>query len=131
MATDITSIFGSEIMVAAQNSQADRQFSGFAGAHGMTSMLLGSRGYPIVVKGIIRGTGSSYQDARNSADDTFQTVEDLLFAAADEYSFQGRTYADVVWSKIEKIPDSRGSVYHYTSAGDIIVSFIATGRALF
>lgn len=130
MATDLTDIFGSEITVHAQRRKADRQFSGFAGAHGMTSMLMGSRGSPLIVKGTIRGTGGSYSVARADADSKLDTIESYLWEAADSYSFQGRTYLNVVWSNIEIIPDSNGLAYHYTSAGDVLVHFMITGISL-
>lgn len=130
MATDLTTIFGNEIKVFAQNRQADRQFSGFAGCHGMTSMLLGSRGYNIIVKGTAVGAGGSYSAARDSVVAKFASMEDYLFDEAADYEFFGETFNNVVWNRVEKIPDKNGMVYRYTAEGYVIVDFVAYGRAL-
>ena len=130
MATELANIFGDEITVHAQRRKADRQFSGFAGAHGLTSMLMGSRGTPLVVKGTVRGTGSSYSAARDSADSKLAVLENLLWEQADSYSFKGRTYYYVVWTKITIVPDNNGVAYHQTSVGNVLVRFIAIGISL-
>lgn len=130
MATDLTTIFGSEIKVFAQNRQADRQFSGFAGCHGMTSMLLGSRGYNIVVRGIACGTGDNYSAARDNVVAKFAAMEESFFDEAADYEFFGETFNNVVWNRVEKIPDKNGMVYLYTAEGNVIVNFVAYGRAL-
>jgi len=130
MATSLTSVFGDEITVYSQNRKADRQYSGFAGAHGLTSMLLGSRGYAIIVNGIVRGTGGSYSTARADAASTLANIEACLWAGATDYRFQGETFYNVVWDRIERIPDSKGRVFRYTAGGEVVVNFVAYGRAL-
>ena len=111
MSTALTNIFGSEIKVAAQPRAADRQFVSFAGAHGLTGMLMGSRGYPIVVKGTLRGTGGSYSAARLAVQAKIDAIENYMWSLVADYTFNGRTYSDVVWNKLELLPDNRGSVF--------------------
>jgi len=130
MSTALITLFGSEITARAQRREADREFNGFAGAHGLTSMLLGSRGKDVIVKGVIRGTGNTYDLARADAIDSFDSMETWLFAPADDYTFHGDTYESVVWNKITMVPDAAGKMFRQTSSGNVIVEFVAYGRSL-
>jgi len=130
MATNLTTIFGSEIIVASQGKEADREFSGYAGSDGLTSMHLGSRGNAVVVRGIIRGSGNGYDTARADAAAKLAAIEDHFITGALDYSFKGETYLSVVWYKLEKVPDTDGKVFHLNSKGEVIVNFIVYGRSL-
>ena len=131
MATDLTTIFGNEIIVNPQSKEVDREFSGFAGSDGLTSMNLGSRGSTLIVKGIIRGTGASYAAARADALSQLAAIEAYAAAGVADYSFKNDTYLSVVWYKIEKVPDPQsGKFFMFNSAGEVIVNFLAYGRSL-
>ncbi len=130
MATDLIDILGSEITAYAQNRIADREFSGYAGSHGLTSMLLGSRGKEIVVRGIVRGSGRDYISARADAVKKMDEIEALQWQQAADYYLKGENYHTVVWVKVEKIPDSNGVVYRQNSKGTVLVQFVLSGRSL-
>lgn len=127
--TNLTEIFGTEIIVNDGHRQADRQFSGFAGAHGLTDMYLGSRGKEIVVMGTVRGIGETYAAARTDAASQLIAIEDCQELPAANYVFQGQTFTNVVWIDLKKIP-LKDAAYLFSSAGEVIVRFIATGRSL-
>jgi len=129
MATDLTSIFGSELIVSIGAYQVDRQYSGFAGADGLTSMHLGGRGSMLVVRGRLRST-NGYDTARAAVAAAFAALKALTYSEAADYSFKGETFLSIVWEKIEPIPNNRGQIYLWTSAGQVILDFIAYGRAL-
>lgn len=130
MATDLTSIFGSELIVASQGKESDREFSGYAGSDGLTSMHLGSRGNAVIIRGIVRGTGAGYDTARADAAAKLAAIEDYFITGALDYSFKGETYLSVVWYKLEKIPDAAGKVFHFNSKGEVLVNFLVYGRCL-
>ena len=131
MATDLTTIFGSEIIVNPQSKEIDREFSGFAGSDGLTSMYLGSRGSTIIIRGIVRGTGANYDVARADAVSKMDAIEIYQVMAAADYAFKNDIYSSVVWYKIEKIPDPQtGKVFLFNSKGEVIVNFLAYGRSL-
>lgn len=124
MSTDLTNIFGNDINVFDGNREADREFTGFAGSHGLTSMLLGSRGADIIVRGCVRAS------TRALAAAAIKAIEDAQWLPEDDYTFQNDTYMSIVWNKVEKIPNASGQVYLFNSAGEFVVQFIATGRML-
>ncbi|HAL45680.1 MAG: hypothetical protein A2Y12_01665 [Planctomycetes bacterium GWF2_42_9] len=126
----LTSIFGTEISVLPGFRQADREFTGFAGQHGLTEMLLGSRGADIVVRGRLRGTGANYAAARADAMAKLTAIEDANFLAADDYTFQSDTYYQVVWNKLEIIPNSAGQSFWFTTTSEVIVDFVCYGIML-
>lgn len=126
----LNSIFGNEISVHDGHRQADREFTGFAGQHGLTCMLLGSRGADLIVRGTVRGSGGSYAAARANAASQMADIEALQWLDAADYSFGSDNYSDVVWNKVEKIPNSNGQVYFQTSEGEVLVQFIAHGIIL-
>jgi hypothetical protein len=130
MATGLTSIFGSEIIVNPQGKEVDREYSGYAGSDGLTSMYLGGRGSAIIVRGIVRGTGNTYDLARADAAAKLAAIEAYQTAPAADYTFKNDTYLSVVWYKVEKVPDATGKVFYFNSKGEVIVNFIAYGRSL-
>ncbi len=131
MSINLTTIFGDEIRVHTQPVIADRQYSGFPGAHGLTTMQMGSRGYPLTVVGrIAESGGGNYATARANLKATIVTIEDHLFYDAYDYVFFNATYYDVVWDRFQLIPDNTGKVFHWTSEGYCIADFIMLGRCL-
>jgi hypothetical protein len=125
----LQSIFGDEISVGEGHRQADREFTGYAGAHGLTSMLLGSRGRDVIVRGIVRGSGTNYSTARRNAAGKLDDLENAQWLDPDEYSFMGNTYYSVVWNRLELVPGPNGQTYCQT-ATDVIVQFIMYGISL-
>ena len=126
----LNSIFGDEINVHDGHRQADREFTGYAGNHGLTSMLLGSRGKDIIVRGTVRGSGGNYGSARNDAADKMAEIEAAQWLDEDDYTFFNDTYKSVVWNKVEKIPNDKGQVYFQSSSGEVLVNFVAYGISL-
>jgi len=130
MATDLTAVFGTEICVADNALVVPRIFTGYPGAHGMTSMYLGSRGYPLIVTGTLAAAGGDYAAARAAVQTIITDLDDYILAEPADYSYQGVTYYDVVIERIDYLRDAAGKMYHYTSEGYCVVKFIAHLRAL-
>jgi len=130
MTFDLEEIFGEEIVVNDEPRQAEREFTGFSGASGMTSMFHGTRGKVITVSGIIRGSGLTYSSSRQIAWLKFEKLESLMYEEAHDYTFKGQEFYDVVWNEIKKIPNSQGGYYSFTSQKHVIVKFIMTGMEL-
>jgi hypothetical protein len=130
MSTALTTVFGNEIIVNPQSKDADREFSGYAGSDGLTSMYLGTRGSALIVKGTIRGTGASYAAARADAAAKLAAIEAHFLDQAADYTFENDTYNSIVWHKLEKIPDASGRVFLLNSKGECLVNFLAYGRSL-
>ncbi|HBG77805.1 MAG TPA: hypothetical protein DDW84_02995 [Phycisphaerales bacterium] len=130
MATDLTSIFCDEITVSRGAYQVDRQYSGFAGCDGLTAMNLGGRGKPIIVRGRLRASAGSYSSGRAAASALLNALESNSYLAAADYTFNGETFEQVVWERIEPVANQSGKSYHLTSAGEVIIDFIALGRTL-
>ena len=126
---DLTSIFGSEIVVSPQPRDIDREYTGFPGGHGVTAMHLGSRGYRFIITGRLRATGISYNAARITLGTAIRTIEQILFADAAIYTFRGETYYYIVFDKFELIPGRDGKVFHRTSSC-VTADFICQGRSL-
>jgi len=130
MSTALTTIFGNEIKVTAQPRIAVKQYAGFPGAHGLTGMHLGTRGYPVIIRGTLAESGESYSAARASLQSTIDDIETYLWAAAATYTFMGCTYSNVVFDKFQLVPDSRGVSIHWTSEGYATCQFIMYARSL-
>ena len=129
MATDLTTIFGSEINVQAQPANVDRQYVGFPGGNGLLSMNLGTRGRQLVIAGTLAATGSGYADARSNLQAIIDNLESYLTAPEADYSFAGTTFLNVVFDRFQLIPDSN-KVFHYTAEGYVTCRFICYGRSL-
>jgi hypothetical protein len=129
---NLTSIFGNEITVYRTALQVDREYTGFAGAEGLSCMFLGTRGYGIVVTGILRanGSGSSYQNARSAMADKILDLENWLVSDDRDYKFNNEYFGNVVWEKIDLIPNNRGTLFLFTANKEMIVNFVAYGRSL-
>ena len=127
---DLTYIFGDEIRVFAQPRQIDRQYVGLPGSHGLLSMHMGSRGKQIIVAGTIYGSGNDYAYARAVCQAWLDWIELYLYADAADYTFMDDTYYNVVFDKVELLPDSQGKAFHYTAEGYVTANFIAYLRQL-
>ena len=130
MATDLTTIFGNEIIVAALPPIVERQFTGFPGGHGLVSMDLGSRGRQLIIRGRLAETGSDYNTARANLQDELDDIQDYLFAEAADYKFKSQTFYSVVFNQLQLVPDGAGRHYHWTAEGKVMVSFICCGQCL-
>lgn len=128
MATDLTTIFGNEIKVTVQPRLADKQYSGYPGAHGLTVMHLGTRGRLITISGRLRESGGSYSTARSSLQSAIDTIESYLNSAADSYSYKGDTYNYIVFESF-RILERGGKSVHWTGS-DAVCDFIVRARQL-
>jgi len=124
MATDLTTIFGNEIKVALKPRRPQRQYYGFAGAHGVTAMHMGSRGFTLVVTGTLRAA------SRPLLESAIAAIESWLWAGAADYSFYGCLYSNVVWDQFEILTSPDGKAYGLTSTGWVRCNFRMIGRGL-
>jgi hypothetical protein len=131
MATSLNSIFGNDIVVADGPLEVSRLFNSFAGANGLTTIYMGSRGSPLLIIGSIRGTGIGYNASRADAAGQIATIESWLSADAGDYTYRGQNFYNVVWEKLELIPDIDRITYSRAANGDVCVRFIMYGRELF
>jgi len=124
MAIPLVNIFGSQIKVTCQPREVQRQYSHFAGSHGLTAMHMGSRGHQLIVNGIIRAA------TRVLLRSAILAVESCQWSGAVDYSFAGNTYPAVVWEKFELHRDGTGKSVYWSSTGWVLTRFTAYGRAL-
>jgi len=127
---ELSSIFGSDINVAAQPRDVERQFAGFPGAAGVTAMHLGTRGRSIVVSGRIRTSGATYALARAGCEAAVSAIEAYCSAAAADYTHLGAVYYSLVWGPFRLVPDSAGCVFHWVAGGYVTCRFLMYGRQL-
>ena len=130
MATDLTTIFGDEIKVVAQPHHVDRQYVGLAGANGLLSMLMGTRGRQIIVTGRLWAAGTDYADARSNLQVWIDNIDAYRLADAADYSFKDEIYQYVVFDKFQLVPDATGKAFHQTNAGYVTADFICYLRSL-
>jgi hypothetical protein len=118
MATALTTIFGNEINVAVGRRQAVRMRTGFAGAHGVTSVNLGSRGYAIVVTGTGRQSlsGLTFAQARAALEAALLAIENYQWIAADTYTYGTGSYYNVEFDKLEVLADGSGKQFYNTGS---------------
>ena len=128
---DLTTIYGNEISVAHDTRKPLRQYSGFSGAHGATAMLLGSRGYGIVVTGTLRvAIPISYAISRSSMEFAIAVIEQYNWAAAATYTFKGSTFNNVVFNDAFKpVRDGSGKMF-FIAGGYLLCRFTARLRGL-
>jgi hypothetical protein len=128
---DLTTIYGNEIIVSHGLRKPVRQYSGFAGAHGATAMHLGSRGYPITVRGTIRVPISTTYDAARSAMETaISAIEQYNWAGTDTYIFRGSTFSNVLFDDAFKpVLDGSGKMF-FIAGGWLVCRFTARLRGL-
>ena len=129
MATDLTSIFGSEITVAAQPWIHHRNYTAFPGAHGLLGMWMGTRGYPLFITGRMRATGANYAAARATLQTAVNAISYLTSSLPADYSFAGITYNSIVFDTFRLIPDGRGKTFHMTSSY-VYADFVCQARSL-
>ncbi len=129
MTTALISIFGSEIKVGFQPHVSQIQYTGFPGAHGLTGMHMGSRGYPIFVTGKLFGTGGSYAVARADLTTWIDAIENYLWADLEAYTFGGNIFYYVVFESFKLLP-RRGKYFFLTSEGAVVCDFICVLRSL-
>lgn len=130
MAINLTLIFGNEISVAVNPRDTERQYAGFAGAHGIVSMFMGSHGYSIAVSGTLRASGANYAAARAALIAAIRVIEAYQWADAADYTFFNDTYENIVWDKLQIIPDNSGKQFHYDTNGECLCRFVMPGRSL-
>jgi len=130
MAVDFITIFGNEINLYAQPRQADRQYTGFPGAHGLVAMHMGTRGRQLVITGRLRATGSSYSAARSNLQEIIDEIEAYQWADAADYTFKGETYGNVVFDRFNLVPDGQGKAFFMNSIGEVFADFVCYLRIM-
>jgi hypothetical protein len=129
MAINFTSIFGSAIKVGFQPRSANIQYTGFPGAHGVAGMMMGSRGYPIIVSGQLRTSGATYRAARTAMILLIESIEKIQFYGYQDYYYGDEWYQYVVFEKLQLL-DSNGKEFIYTPEGYCVCQFVAYFRSL-
>ena len=128
MSTALTSVFGSEIKVAVVPRTSQRTYTGYPGAHGLTTMALGSRGYGLIITGRLRATGASYAAARLTLESSIATIESLQWSDPVDYTYGSSTYYSVVMERFDIIPSS-GKAFRMTK-DYVVCDFRAVMRSL-
>ena len=128
---DLTTIYGSDISVARDTRKAVRQYNAFSGAHGLTAIHLGSRGYPIFIRGTLRvAIASTYAVARAAMETAILAIEQYNWAGTATYTFKGSTYNNVVFDDaIKPIKDGNGKMF-FIAGGWLICRFTSRLRSL-
>jgi len=130
MATALTAVFGSDLNVAVAPRDIERQYVGFPGAHGVTTMFGGSRGRSIVISFTVKQAGINYAAARTACQAAIDAIEAYMFAAAADYTHAGITYQSVVWDRIAPVPDGEGKLFRWLAGGYVSARYVAYGRQL-
>ena len=126
MSTALTTVFGGQISVSFQPRRAHRLRSAFSGANGLTDMMLGTRGYPITVTGVLYGSGVDYAAARANIASQIEGIEAYLWDPEEDYTYFDETYYNVVLDRIDLIPfGNPPRVFRQTSDGYAMAQFIA------
>ncbi|MDD5459845.1 MAG: hypothetical protein PHF37_10690 [Phycisphaerae bacterium] len=127
MATALTTIFGSELCVTAQPQIVHRQYTGFPGANGLTSIHLGTRGRQIFIAGRLRASGSNYSNARQNLVKKIADIDALRQLDQDvaTYTYQGEAYYDCSLDTFELLRDQFGKAIHYKSNKECFCDFVA------
>ncbi|MGD0077031.1 MAG: hypothetical protein ABSB91_00235 [Sedimentisphaerales bacterium] len=129
MATALTTAFGFEINVSDQPRIAEIQFVGFPGAHGVTSMHLGTRGRPFKITGKLATTGNGFDAALANLKTWIAELELLTYSPAADYTYHGQTFSNLQFIKLDIIADGSGRQYHFTSA-NVFCNFVMHGHIL-
>ncbi|MEA3366669.1 MAG: hypothetical protein U9R68_00995 [Planctomycetota bacterium] len=122
MATTLTSLLGTELVVNDQPKRARRTFTPFAGATGSTAMHLGYPGYTVNIRGVVRVYGATYAVARANALTALNNIAALQDYAAGDYTFGNVTYYNAVFHNFRVQPRGR-KTYQYTTGGYMRVEF--------
>ena len=126
---DLTDIFGDAISVATQPCEVAWQYHGYAGAHGLTALCLGSRGRSIIITGRISADGNDYATARAALRAAIAEIEEYTFADSADYTFKNDTYYSVIFGRLQIIPDGNGIAFHYIPGG-AFANFVCQARGL-
>ncbi|HOQ06150.1 MAG TPA: hypothetical protein PKY88_13165 [Anaerohalosphaeraceae bacterium] len=111
MAYDLQTLLGSELTVGLNNRRMQRQYLGFAGAHGLATIALGTRGFELPISGVIRATGTTYKQARNNAVMIAQNLEALQAAEPADYFYKGTTYLNCIFENFRLVPSANGRIF--------------------
>ena len=130
MAIALTTIFGSNINVYQQPIRSVRQYAGFAGAHGLAGMHLGTRGRQLVISGHLAVSEASYVLSRAAMRTAIDAIEAWLLPAPADYSFATEIYYAVVFDNFELIPDGSGKVFHWAAGNRLICKFTCWGTSM-
>jgi hypothetical protein len=125
MSTALTSIFGNEISVGVSPRNCQKQHYGFAGGHGITEMILGSRGWGFIVTGRLRATGVSYAAARATLITAIAAIEVWQWAGYTDFTFGSDTYQNCSMASLEILRGSNGKMFHWSSSGYVFCDFVA------
>jgi len=88
--------------------------------------MLGTRGYPIVVTGVLYGSGVNYAAARADIVSQIEGIEAYLWDPEEDYTYFNETHYNVVLDRIELIPSGNPPrVFRQTADGYAMVQFIA------
>ena len=126
---ELNTIFGADIKVGYSPPVHRRQFAGFPGAHGLTSLYLGTRGYEITVTGTIWTLSEppTYAAARALMQTQIDLINSYGALAPATYTHQGDTYYNVVFGPLKIIPSGGdGKTFHWTAAGYCTCRFSCT-----
>ncbi len=127
---DLETLFGSDICVTVQPRNLDRQYAGFAGAVGVTTMNLGTRGRQLVVTGRLSAAGASYNAARVNLQAAINAIELYLTAAAANYTYKTQTFYNVIFDRFSLRQGAFGKSIHFTAEGNATAEFICFLREL-
>jgi len=130
MATDLTYIFGTAIKVEKQPRLVDRQYTGYPGAHGLTTMFLGTRGYVLTIRGILAHYGPDYAAGRAGLQSVIDAIEAYLWAEYDDYTFMNTTYYNIVFERLIIPVNDKGKQFYWTPEGYVSCEFICEARGL-
>ena len=130
MSYALTDIFGTGINVTFKPRQSLRQLSSFAGAHGAVGMLMGSAGYPLIVRGFLRTNNNlSYDVARKTMILAVEAIESWQWAGAQTFTYRNEVYYNCFLEKFDLL-DSNGSDFPFIAGGACRTEFLATFRCL-
>jgi len=130
MATELTGLFGTDINVTCQPVRSVRNYYGFPGVHGLLSKWMGTRGQVLIVTGRIEESGQDYETARVALQDVIDEIETCLWDEPADYTFKGYTYTDVVFDRLELIPDADGKSIHWVGQSKCVARFVCYGRVM-
>jgi len=120
---DLNTIFGTEINVSEQPRRSQRQFSGFAGAHGLTALHLGTRGKVVTISGTLRAAGVSYNAALAALKAALAVLEAYQWAIIADYTYRGVAYPNAVFEDFKLVKKSNGKMFTRTSTGCVTCNF--------
>jgi len=130
MAEDLRQIFGSDTTLTVQPRRARRQLVGYAGAHGMTSMNMGTRGRLIAVSGRISFTDADYWVARENLQAVIDAIEAYQWTDGGDYYYDSQYFYYVIFEKFEIAVEGKSKSFHRANGGKVFVDFYAELREL-